>query len=326
MISIVVPTLNRAYTLRRTLPAMFEQLAVDEVILVSDAGTDDTEAVFADVAARYPHIRPVLLRNDRRSGAAFSRNRGAEAARGQYVLFCDDDVILGPDYVAGCLKRLASANVGAVSGRIVYMLGDEAPATALNRFKRSLHRSRPFNYALCELVNAARLSADAIVPFTHGIFMTRASLLRQYGFDPYYRQGNGYREESDYQMNLTCHGYQVSLTADTFCYHLARDSVKTGGQRRPKLESLMSTLRHNRYFYDKYYDAYRRRFGLRTPRWLAGLLFGAFALHRTYVEEHAIRVARGLMPRLAALTRPRPRVQPGASALTRDTRMSDPPG
>lgn len=295
MISIVVPTLNRAYILRKTLPLMFEQEHVGEIILVSDAGTDDTEQVFREIASDYPSVRARFVRNDVRSGAAFSRNRGADLATRPFVLFCDDDVCLEPGYGKRCLERMKDPSVAVVSGRIVYMQDGESHAKARERFERNLHREAPFNYLLCELVNMARVRRDTVVPFTHGIFLTRNELLRKFPFDPFYRKGNGYREESDFQMNMTVKGYNVVLTPEAHCFHLPMAQVATGGQRRPKHQALDSMLRHNAYFYDKYFDQYRRRFGIRTPASLAKGLFAAFAVYRVYMERQVNQIGRRVL-------------------------------
>ena len=45
MISLVVPTRNRAHTLRLVAPSYFEQDGIDQIVFVSDAGDDDSEAV-----------------------------------------------------------------------------------------------------------------------------------------------------------------------------------------------------------------------------------------------------------------------------------------
>lgn len=294
MVSIVVPSKNRGYVLRVTLPTMFEQPMVKEVVLVDDASTDDTAVVFGEIARRYPSVKAVLLRNDTSGGAAFSRNRGVEAASGEFVLFCDDDVQLSPDYTSACLLRLQDAKVGAVSGRIVYMIEGETTDAARIRDARRQRDRKPFNYLLCELVNSARLEQDATVPFTHGIVMTRRELLLRHPFDPYYRKGNGYREESDYQMNLTVNGFRVVMTPQTCCYHLPMTLVRKGGQRQPKSASLASMIEHNGYFYGKYYARYRRQFGIATPEYLARASFVLFAVFRIYIEQHLIRCARKL--------------------------------
>lgn len=66
MITLIVPTRNRAHTLRLVAPSYFAQDGVDELIFVSDAGTDDTPAVIAELARQFPLKRLRMLRNGTR--------------------------------------------------------------------------------------------------------------------------------------------------------------------------------------------------------------------------------------------------------------------
>src|SRR5580704_5220264 len=89
LITLIVPTRNRAHTLRLVAPSYFAQDDVSELIFVSDAGDDDTAAVIAEIAQQYPHKRLRMLRNDIRLGASQSRNVGIAASTNDLVLFCD---------------------------------------------------------------------------------------------------------------------------------------------------------------------------------------------------------------------------------------------
>jgi glycosyltransferase involved in cell wall biosynthesis len=92
VISVVVPTYNRAAVLDRCLEALARESA-DEVIVVDDGSTDDTPAVLA----RHDWVRSVHRENGGRSAA---KNTGVGQARGDVVLFLDDDVIATPGLVA----------------------------------------------------------------------------------------------------------------------------------------------------------------------------------------------------------------------------------
>jgi glycosyltransferase involved in cell wall biosynthesis len=280
MITLIVPTRNRAHTLRRVLPSYFEQEGIDELIFVSDAGTDDTPDVVAEVARAYPGKSALVLRNDERLGASQSRNVGVRRARNDYILFCDDDEYLEAGYAATCLAKLKASGAAAVSGRRVYMHGRETPAEAVARFGTGLHNAAPFRPLVCEYVNGARYAGDIELPFTNAIILTTRALLARFPFDGHYARGNGYREETDYQMNLFVHDLRIIVTNDCHSIHLPLDEVRSGGQRTSSLRRLYWSIYYTRYFFGKYYGRYAPRMGLIAPRWVALLAFAIYALYK----------------------------------------------
>jgi glycosyltransferase involved in cell wall biosynthesis len=118
VITLIVPTRNRAHTLRLVAPSYFAQDDVTELIFVSDAGDDDTPAVIAEIAQQFPQKILRILRNETRLGASQSRNVGVAASTNDIILFCDDDEYLEVGYAKILLKKLQASNLGAISGRV----------------------------------------------------------------------------------------------------------------------------------------------------------------------------------------------------------------
>lgn len=88
VVSVVVPTRNRAAMLRRAIASVAAQTFADfELIVVDDASTDDTLSQLA--VDPDPRLR--VLSCPRAGGAPRARNRGVAAARGRFVAFLDDD-------------------------------------------------------------------------------------------------------------------------------------------------------------------------------------------------------------------------------------------
>jgi len=284
MITIVVPTRNRSYTLKRVAPSFFEQELVTEVVFVNDCGSDDTPAVLQEIARSHPSVRMTIVTNDRQSGAAHSRNAGVLAATNPYVLFCDDDEYLEPGYAKVCLEKLKATGAGAVSGRRVVKLPEETPAEAVRRFAQGLRDEPAFNRYVCEFNPEARFSGDQRLPLTNSIILTPKALLEKYGFDTHYSRGSGFREESDYQMNLFTNGFDIVVTNDVHSIHLHRTECQRGGARRNRFSRLYWAVRYTGYFYRKYYDRYAERVGLTMSRTAAMALFAVYQVYFLFVK------------------------------------------
>jgi glycosyltransferase involved in cell wall biosynthesis len=309
MITLIVPTRNRAHTLRLVGASYFRQELVTEIIFVDDAGTDDTAEVIGAFASTYPATTTRLLRNPSRVGASQSRNVGVAAATNELILFCDDDEYLEPGYARICLEKLQAYDCAAVSGRRVYMLDTDTPQQAVQRFGTGLRRTRAFQPLICEYVNGAKFDGDLALPVTNAIILTRASLLRRFPYDDFYARGNGYREETDYQMNLFVNGYTIYVTNACHSIHLPAVQTRTGGQRTSGLARIYWSIYYTNYFFGKYYARYAKRMGLRAPRWFAVATFAAFVVYRQYLRQrlhllvlrvfqrrHSIRVQQSASP------------------------------
>lgn len=101
-VSIIIPTYNRRASLERTLNSLAAQIYSAErfeVLIVDDGSTDDTYSINLD---KYPyHSR--MIRQDN-LGSAVARNRGAAEARGDILVFLDDDMLLEPEYITGLVE------------------------------------------------------------------------------------------------------------------------------------------------------------------------------------------------------------------------------
>ena len=88
LVSVVMPAYNCAGTIAKAVDSALGQNIPLEVIVVNDCSPEDLDGVMAayekEAAVRY-------VKNEKNMGAARSRNRGVDLARGEYVAFLDSD-------------------------------------------------------------------------------------------------------------------------------------------------------------------------------------------------------------------------------------------
>lgn len=86
-VTAIIPTYNRQPRVFRAIDCVLSQtMPVDEIIVVDDGSTDGTAEA---VAERYGS-RVVLIRQEN-AGVSAARNRGVQAARGEWLAFLDSD-------------------------------------------------------------------------------------------------------------------------------------------------------------------------------------------------------------------------------------------
>ncbi len=122
MISIVICTLNEEHYLPKLLESIKLQDGVKYEIIIADAGSDDKTG---EVALKYKEqgmpINLLVLKNLRNISA--QRNKGAEAAIYDQLLFLDADVVLPKNFLKIALEEIQKKGI-KVGGTKIYAAED----------------------------------------------------------------------------------------------------------------------------------------------------------------------------------------------------------
>jgi glycosyltransferase involved in cell wall biosynthesis len=95
-ISVIIPCYNVEDYLRECLDSVINQIHIPvEIICIDDASSDGTLKILEEYKAKYPGLLAILS-NTQNKGASYSRNRGIEIAKGDYIQFLDADDLLLP--------------------------------------------------------------------------------------------------------------------------------------------------------------------------------------------------------------------------------------
>ncbi|MDQ3317697.1 MAG: glycosyltransferase family 2 protein [Actinomycetota bacterium] len=121
-VSIVIPTYNAARYVESCLRALDETLPRGydvEIIVVDDASSDETADVVSRWAARGGRVRGV--RNEANAGFIGSCNAGAEEARGDLLVFLNNDTLPLSGWLPPLVRTLVEQpGAGAVGGKLLY--------------------------------------------------------------------------------------------------------------------------------------------------------------------------------------------------------------
>lgn len=115
LVSIIIPTYNRAHLIGETLDSIMAQTYQNwECIVVDDGSTDDTEVLmdeYINKDARFQyHHRPV----DRLPGGNAARNYGFEVSKGDYIQWFDSDDLMIPEKIELKAQAFLESNIDFV--------------------------------------------------------------------------------------------------------------------------------------------------------------------------------------------------------------------
>lgn len=122
--SLIIPTYNKSARLKFMLKSLLllEDRNSFEVIIVNDGSTDSTELLLKQFLPEADkedlNIKIIKIEN---SGRSVARNRGASEAKGELLVFSDDDIILSPGFIKAHEQAHQKGSHNVVRG-IIYDL------------------------------------------------------------------------------------------------------------------------------------------------------------------------------------------------------------
>ncbi len=117
LITVAICTRNRANLLQRAIASVLPQITDEaELLIVDNASTDETAEITARLAAADSRVK---IWREPRLGISFARNAALANARGEYIVFFDDDELADAGWLqayADFFKHLPSGRIGCVGG------------------------------------------------------------------------------------------------------------------------------------------------------------------------------------------------------------------
>lgn len=232
--SIVIPVHNRADLTRQCLDALLDLRDSSpsfEIIVVDDASGDDTPRLLAAYQGR---ARSVTLAQN--GGFATACNAGAAAARGDYLVFLNNDTIPQPGWLTALVAH-ADANLEAavVGAKLLYP--DETVQHAgvsfgFDRYPHHLYAGFPADHPA---VNKSRpfRAVTAACCLVRGVAFHAVG-----GFDRAFVNG---WEDVDLCLRLGERGHQVHYCAESVLYHLESASRNVRADREQRNRDLYAT-------------------------------------------------------------------------------------
>jgi GT2 family glycosyltransferase/peptidoglycan/xylan/chitin deacetylase (PgdA/CDA1 family) len=209
---VIIPTLNRPGLLRATLESLRAQRGpADFEVIVAVDGPDEQTLAFLNAD---PPVACHIVGGETHLGPSAARNLGADAARGTYLLFLDDDIVAGENLVAAHLEAQRADEDAVAIGPITLSVADDADG-----FTRYFERTWSRRYG--QFLDGTRTPTWRDC-YSGNLSVPRDLFLRVGGFDP--RIPRSHDVELGYRLALR--GGKVIFAPDAGCLEHAERSFR----------------------------------------------------------------------------------------------------
>lgn len=107
LVSIIMATYNRSHLIKETLDSILRQTYQNwECLIIDDGSNDDAENVILPYVQNDPRFKFFKRSTDYKKGLPGARNMGLDLAKGEAIIFFDDDDIVHPENLSINIKTL----------------------------------------------------------------------------------------------------------------------------------------------------------------------------------------------------------------------------
>jgi glycosyltransferase involved in cell wall biosynthesis len=111
-VTIIMATYNRAHFIAETLQSIQKQSFTNwECLIIDDGGNDNTLEIITPIISDDSRFSFHRRTSNYQKGLPGTRNYGLDLAKGEYIIFFDDDDIVHPDNLEFCIKELKNIDV-----------------------------------------------------------------------------------------------------------------------------------------------------------------------------------------------------------------------
>lgn len=272
-ISIIIPSYNRPNELKKTIESILKTRYKDYEIIVSLDADIDSLKFLKKLKKKHKKIRIIFSKKPR--GRCKAKNDALKVAKGEIIVFFDDDVIVDRNYFNVILPYYRNPKVGGVGGREVKLMKRSFIRNVWLKLRRDVGKVRLdgeviSNFDLCREVREVDTFVGCNMSFRRNV------IEEVKGFDENYI-GIAYREETDLCWRIKQKGYKLIFDPKAKVIH--REEEKSNGLKRWSYWYFIN----NTYFFMK--NLYQKKL-IRLLKFILKELMGSFLRVLAYKKPY----------------------------------------
>jgi glycosyltransferase involved in cell wall biosynthesis len=223
-LSVIVPTRNRSHFLRNALESICFQQGISkksfEVIVIDNGSSDDTKQVVESFKETISNLRYVY---EDKPGLHVGRHIGCQLAKGDILVYIDDDIEAFPKWLSNIQSCFADKNVDMVGGNILPKFESHPPEWLSCLWEERKDGVQKMHYL--SIINLGDEAKEIFPGDIYGCnYSIRKSILYEAGGfhpDAMPEQLIKYRGDGESPVSLYVHskGYKVMFHPEASVYH-----------------------------------------------------------------------------------------------------------
>ncbi len=253
-VSIIMLTFNALEYTKKCVRTILDHTQIPyEIIFVDNGSTDGTVDYLKELSKKYPHIHVIF--NTHNKGFAYGNNQGARKARGKYVLFLNNDVLVSEGWLENLVQAIElNPRIGMI-GPITNSI------SGLQRVTHVPYNDESGFHAYAAKVR--QINRDKITPRRRiagfCMLMPKKLFTDLKGFDK--RFGTGNFEDDDLCLRLRNKKFAIMVHEGVFIHHYGSQTFKAN-----HIEYDQSMQSKARIFFRKWPDVdYEELLELKNP-------------------------------------------------------------
>ncbi|MCF8381285.1 MAG: glycosyltransferase family 2 protein [Bacteroidales bacterium] len=220
LISVVTINFNQSEMTNQLLESFKNVTWPSYELIIVDNNSQNNDA--DHINTNYPNLR--VIRNEKNLGFAGGNNLGIKAAKGEYILFLNNDTEVDPGFLEPMIERFESfRDTGAVSPKIRFFHHPEKIQYAgFSKMSPFTLRMNGFGYGETD---KGQYDQGKETEFAHGCaMMVSRKVIEEVGLMP--EEYFLYYEEHDWSTTIKKHGYKIFYEPKSLILHKESMSVE----------------------------------------------------------------------------------------------------